>query len=504
MMDTVRARTEPCTTSPAHLAALDLDAGARDQLWRRVVALVEGYIESVDRARVAPELDPARLRALLAPFDFSEPLEPLAAVEFAAEGLWRDQVHTPHPRYFGLFNPTPTPLGIAADTLVAAFNPQLAAWAHSPFAVEVERHLIRAIGERVGYAASSTDGTFTSGGAEANHTAMLAALTHAFPEFAREGVRGLAGRPVCYASAESHHSLLKAARVCGLGLEALRVVPVDDGLRLDPVALAELIRRDRAAGDLPFLVVATAGTTNAGVIDPLPAVAEIAAAEGLWYHVDAAWGGAAALVPELRPLLEGIEAADSFTFDAHKWLSVPMAAGLFVTRHPEILDRTFRIETAYMPKEAQGLDVVDPHLRSLQWSRRFIGLKVFLSLLVAGWEGYAAALRHQTTMGELLRRELEAAGWEIVNQTELPVVCFVPAGLTAGVTAGGPEGEAAAVAAVAREVVASGEAWLSTTRLGGERAALRACITSYRTSPEDVRALVRVLGEARAQVLGGA
>jgi glutamate/tyrosine decarboxylase-like PLP-dependent enzyme len=370
--------------------------------------------------------------------------------------------------------------------------------------VEVERHLIRTIGERVGYAASSVDGTFTSGGAEANHTAMLAALTHAFPEFARSGVRGLAGRPVCYASAESHHSLLKAARVCGLGLEALRVVPVDAGLRLDPASLAELIRRDRAAGDLPFLVVATAGTTNAGVIDPLAEVADVAAEEGLWYHVDAAWGGAAALVPELRPLLAGIERADSFTFDAHKWLSVPMAAGLFVTRHPEILERTFRIETAYMPKEAQGLDVADPHMRSLQWSRRFIGLKVFLSLLVAGWEGYAAALRHQTTMGELLRRELEAAGWEIVNRTELPVVCFVPAGLTASVTAGGPEGEAAAVAAVAREVVASGEAWLSTTRLGGDRAALRACITSYRTSPEDVRALVRVLGEARAQVLGGA
>jgi glutamate/tyrosine decarboxylase-like PLP-dependent enzyme len=268
------------------------------------------------------------------------------------------------------------------------------------------------------------------------------------------------------------------------------VVPVDDTLRLDPAALAELIRRDRAAGEIPFLVVATAGTTNAGVIDPLPAVAEIATAEGLWYHVDAAWGGAAALVPELRPLLAGIEAADSFTFDAHKWLSVPMAAGLFVTCHPHILEQTFRIETAYMPKEAQGLDVADPHMRSLQWSRRFIGLKVFLSLLVAGWEGYAAALRHQTAMGEMLRRELAAEGWEILNRTELPVVCFAPEGA----------GEEARVTAIAREVVESGEAWTSTTRLGGKRTALRACITSYRTAPDDVRALVRVLGEARARI----
>jgi glutamate/tyrosine decarboxylase-like PLP-dependent enzyme len=250
------------------------------------------------------------------------------------------------------------------------------------------------------------------------------------------------------------------------------------------------------------------------VIDPLAAVGEVAAAEGLWFHVDAAWGGAAALVPELRPLIAGIEAADSFTFDAHKWLSVPMAAGLFVTRHRGILERTFRIETAYMPKEAQGLEVVDPHMRSLQWSRRFIGLKVFLSLMVAGWEGYAEALRHQTAMGELLRRELTAAGWEVVNRTELPVICFVPGGMGAAGPKGVPgspgaagrqddtEGAAAdIVTAIAREVVASGEAWISTTHLGGERPALRACITSYRTGPEDVRALVGVLEEARARVL---
>jgi glutamate/tyrosine decarboxylase-like PLP-dependent enzyme len=515
----MRSLEDTGVPAASQVIRLDLDAETREELWRRVVAVVEDYIESVERERVAPELDPAQLRALLAPLDFHESMDPIEAVEFAAEGLRRHQVHTPHPRYFGLFNPTPTALGIAADTLVAAFNPQLAAWAHSPFAVEVERHLIRAIGERMGYVASSTDGTFTTGGAEANHTAVLAALTHAFPEFARVGVRGLAAQPVFYASAEGHHSLQRAARVCGIGSEALREVPVDEALRMDLAALAEFIGRDRAAGFAPFLVVATPGTTNAGVIDPLPELAEFAAAEGLWFHVDAAWGGAAALVPELRRLIAGIEAADSFTFDAHKWLSVPMGAGLFITRHPTILDRTFRIETAYMPKEAVGLDVVDPHAHSLQWSRRFIGLKVFLSLLVAGWEGYAAALRHQTALGELLRSELVAAGWEVLNRTELPVVCFVPGGGEGAVggaawDAGGAEGadgtggvpgQAEEVTArIVAEVVASGEAWISTTRLGGGRLALRACITNYRTAPEDVRALVRVLGEVRARALSHA
>ena len=234
------------------------------------------------------------------------------------------------------------------------------------------------------------------------------ALTDAFPDYPLRGVRALDGPPVFYASSESHHSFLKAARISGIGIDALRKVELDHDLRMKPQALEAAIARDRAAGSIPFLVVATAGTTNAGVVDPLPEIAQVAAREGIWYHVDAAWGGAAALVPELRPLLDGIASADSITFDAHKWLSVPMGAGVYLTRHIEILHRTFRTQTAYMPREAAGLDVVDPHLHSIQWSRRFTGLKVFLSLLVAGRAGYEHVIRRQTELGELLRDGLRA------------------------------------------------------------------------------------------------
>jgi aromatic-L-amino-acid/L-tryptophan decarboxylase len=192
----------------------------------------------------------------------------------------------------------------------------------------------------------------------------------------------------------------------------------------------------------------------------------------------------------LRPLLAGTERADSITFDAHKWLSVPMGAGLFLTRHSHILDRTFRVTTAYMPKEASGMDIVDPHLHSMQWSRRFIGLKVFLSLLVAGRDGYADAIRHQTAMGALLRDRLAAAGWEIANDTALPVVCFTCPGASADVQR-----------AIAMHVVASGEAWISTTLLAGTRTVLRACITNYLTEPTDIDALVATLDRARAATL---
>ncbi|HUJ83381.1 MAG TPA: aminotransferase class V-fold PLP-dependent enzyme, partial [Candidatus Acidoferrales bacterium] len=294
-----------------------------------------------------------------------------------------------------------------------------------------------------------------------------------------------------YASAESHHSIHKFARLTGLGLDAVREIPVDADLRIDLARLKSAIREDRLAGHAPFLVVATAGTTNAGAIDPLPEIAAIAAEENLWLHVDAAWGGAAALVPELRPLLNGIERADSIAFDAHKWLSVPVAAGIYLTRHPEILSRTFGIEAAYVPPKAEG--VADPLAHSLQWSRRFIGLKVFLSLAVAGWDGYAQSLRHMTAMGEALRRELIAAGWKIANRTPLPIVCFTDARSAHADAAAYLEG-------IAQEVVGSGEAWISTTRIGANQTVLRACITNFRTTHADVSGLVQSVNKARERV----
>lgn len=462
--------------------SLKFSAAGREQLWSSISDCIELYLAKVNDLPVSPELDPQAIRAFLARFDFSEPVRACEAVDIAAAGLTRWQVHTAHPRYFGLFNPAPTTMGIAADALVAAFNPQMAAWSHNPFAAEVERHLVRALGTKFGYA--ECDGTFCSGGMEANHTAVLTALTAAVPDFAADGLRSVARWPVFYVSSESHHSFLKAARLCGLGTSAVRQIEADAKLRMRPDALEAAILRDRAEGLLPFLVVATAGTTSAGVVDPLQELASVAEREGLWFHVDAAWGGAAVLVPELRPVLAGIERSDSITFDAHKWLSVPMGAGVYLTRDLAILDRTFRVATAYMPKDAAGLDVVDPHLHSMQWSRRFIGLKVFLSLLVAGWSGYEEAIRHQTAMGSLLRERLAAAGWEIVNDTPLPVVCFAE-----------PGGDGERQRAIANAVVKSGAAWISPTVVGG-RTVIRACITHYDTQPEDVDALLAALEQA--------
>lgn len=502
MVDRVyeKGRSAPCESDPDSsglTTMLLLTKSGRDNLWKQVISAIEDYLADLPTLPVTRQISPAEARSLLAPFNFERPLPPQDAIRFAVECLRRHGVHTSHPRYFGLFNPATTTMGIAAEALVAAFNPQTAAWGHHPAGVELERLLLRAFAAKFGYDPVSADGTLTVGGSEGNYTAILAALVHTFPQFQSGGLRTLPAQPTLYISSESHHSLYKAARLCGLGERALRIIPVDESLRMDPNQLAERIRADRAAGDLPFLLVATAGTTNSGVIDPLPDVAEVAEQERIWLHVDAAWGGAAALVPELRPLLAGIDSADSITFDTHKWLSVPLTAGLFLTRHAGLMNRTFHTEPAYVPRDGLNEDVVDFYASSMQWGRHFLGLKVFLSLAVAGWEGYTKTLRHMTRMGDFLRRELQGSGWTILNRTPLPLVCFTD-------STSPEEDTASYLEALVKEVLASGQAWISTTRLGPGIPALRACITSFHTKEDDITLLVRSLTAARKAVLGRA
>jgi glutamate/tyrosine decarboxylase-like PLP-dependent enzyme len=207
------------------------------------------------------------------------------------------------------------------------------------------------------------------------------AMTSAFPELDERGIRALRGQPLFHLTQEAFFK--KAARACGLGTAAAVEILLNQELKLDTSVLLARIQKDRAEGALPFMVLGTAGTTNAGMIDPIEDLADLCREQGLWLHVDAAWGGVAALLPEVRSELNGIQRADSITFDAHKGLSVPLSAGMFLTRHSNILSKSFHVSTTSMPpKVDQG--EIDPYHSSLQWSRRFMGLRLFLSLAVAG------------------------------------------------------------------------------------------------------------------------
>src|SRR5207244_3452097 len=181
----------------------------------------------------------------------------------------------------------------------------------------------------------------------------------------------------------------KIAHHAGIGRAALKLIDTDGGGRRPGAALEAALRRDRAAAVVPVLGAPTAGTTGAGMIDPLAECARIAREHGAWYHVDAAWGGAALASERLRGLLAGIETADSITIDAHKWLATTMGCGMFITRYPQTLSEAFRVTAEFMPSSNTQLD---PYLNSLQWSRRFMGLRLFLSLAGGGWAGYAAHL----------------------------------------------------------------------------------------------------------------
>jgi glutamate/tyrosine decarboxylase-like PLP-dependent enzyme len=455
-------------------------------MWKRLIREIRGYFAAVDRLPIAPRLTPRELRERLqADFSFGAP-RPLDGLIRQVAALLREAgLHTAHRRYFGLFNPGVRPAGVAGDALAAAFNPQLAAWQHAPAAAEIERHTLLWLARRLGLEEETPAAHFTSGGAEANLTGVLAALTRSFPGYGERGLRALPAQPVFYASEEAHHSFQKIAHSSGLGREAARVVRVDPELKLDLGELERRITADRAAGLAPFLVAATAGTTAAGIIDPLPELAELCARERLWLHVDAAWGGAAALCPALRGHLRGLERADSLTCDAHKWLAAPMGAGMFFCRHPAALAESFRAAASYMP-DPTG-QTMDPYVHSLQWSRRFIGLKVFLTLAELGERGLADMIEGQAALGRELRGRLEAAGWELANRTPLPVVCATHPRITAGEVT---------VRSVVERVQARGQAWVSEVLLAGRLRAVRACITNYRTVSADLGVLVAELERA--------
>lgn len=464
----------------------DLDTQQRGKILNFVTERIEQYYINTKSLRTTPSLDIKKIRAYIANADFELTGNYENAIDHVMNGLEKYIVHTPHPKYFGLYNPRANFAGILGDLITATYNPQMAAWSHAPFANEVEARLIRNFAEKFGYRRDSADGVFTSGGAEANLTALLCALNHKYPQFAAEGIFSLKQRPIIFCSEETHHSIKKAAGIVGLGHQSVKTIPVNKELQID-ISQLEKALKETEKKQAPCIIIGTAGTTGVGAIDDLVRISQLAKQHDAWFHVDAAYGGAAVLSKRLKHLLKGIELSDSITFDAHKWMSVPMSASLFITAHPHILEQTFRISTEYMPKEAKDMEVLDPYAHSIQWSRRFIGLKVYLSLLFFGWEGYEKVINHQVDIGHYARKKLIENGWDIMNNSELPVICF---------TADGNENDPSFTKSILDKILKEGRSWLSIYPIHGI-STLRVCITNYNTEKADIDELIKEINQAR-------
>ncbi len=383
-------------------------------------------------------------------------------------------------------NGTGTPLGMLAEMLAAGCNPNVHGGQSS--AVLVEDQVLSWLAELLGYPPDA-GGLLVSGGSMAN-LAGLAVAVNARAEFdvARHGL-GAAPRPmVLYASQEVHYSVDKAVRVLGLGAEALRKLPVDEAFRIDVAALERAVAEDRAAGFHPFCVVGTAGTVNTGACDDLPALADLARRDGMWLHVDGAFGALAALAPSLRPLVAGLDRADSLAFDLHKWLYVPIDAGAVFVRDAEAQRRAFAVHADYLIPMHGGIAEGAGRFgdRGLELTRGFRALKVWMSLKEHGADTYGRAIAqnvaHARYLAGLVEREPEL---ELLAPVPLNVVCFryVP-----------PDGAGRDLNELNRELLVrlheGGAAAPSHTVLGG-RFALRAAITNHRSRDEDFELLAR-------------
>lgn len=446
-----------------------------------VAERIGDLLDRLQHTPVAPQSDAESIRESLREFDFDDPADTVLVAEKVVEVMQGGMVHMMHPGYFGLFNPTVVFPGIIADIITASLNPQLAVWSHAAVPVEIERRVIQELGAFFG--PEFDTGHFTTGGSEANNTAVLLALTKANSQFAEEGAKAFKGLPCLYVSAESHLAWHKIAHQSGIGRAAVRLIETDGIGRMDVVHLARRIEEDRNAGNTPVFIAATAGTTNAGMIDPLIECADIADQFNMWFHVDAAWGGAIRIIPEHSAVMSGIERADSITLDAHKWLAVPMGAGILLCKDNDLLGETFRVTASYMP---EGLAALDPYTHTMQWSRRFIGLKLFLSLATLGWDGYRHLLRKSLTHSTRLAVLLSENGWSVVNDSPLAVLCFEDSD------------RALDLEKVVASVMADGRTWISSVKFEGRRV-LRACITSHHTEEDNLIDLISALEAARVE-----
>ncbi|MSR22631.1 MAG: amino acid decarboxylase [Gemmatimonadetes bacterium] len=437
------------------------------------VEWIARYLEEVGELPVMSRVAPGDIRAALPTHPpesgeaFSDILDDFERVIVPGITHWN------HPSFHGYFAVTGSGPGILGEMLAAALNVNGMVWRSSPAATELEEHVLdwvrQLLGLPEGFVGAIQDTASTS-----SLVALAAARHRAYPEAREKGLFALS-RGCIYASEEAHSSIEKAGIVLGLGRDAVRKIEVDSEFRMRPEVLRRAVLSDRAQGIRPVAVVATVGTTSTASADPVSEIADVADELGLWLHVDAAYAGAAAMVPELRPAFRGWERAASIVMNPHKWLFTPVDCSVLLTRFPDEMKGSVALTPEYLRTRETGVatNLMD---YGVALGRRFRALKLWFVLRYFGADGIRERIRYHVALAQGLSERMRAeAGWQVMAPVLFSTVAFrfAPAGVA-------PEDQDALNLELLESVNASGTAFLSHTRLRG-RVALRLSIGNLRT-----------------------
>jgi glutamate/tyrosine decarboxylase-like PLP-dependent enzyme len=463
-----------------------------EKLGRAVTALISEHAAALESAPLTSAATPADLKRL-----FDEPL-PLAGMpaEEILEQFARDvaphAMQVPSPRYFGQFNPTPLAIGVWADALCSALNQNAGAWRNGPTSALIEAQVIGWLCKLIGYGPEAF-GVLASGGSEANLIALKCARDRASRDICDRGVRAANGDLTIYASEQCHFSVEKSVDILGLGRTSLRKIDTDERFHIRLDLLREAIKKDRTEGRIPFCIVGIAGATSTGVIDPLPELAAIARENNCWFHADAAYGGGLAFSENHKGKLQGIEEANSITFDPHKWMFVPFACGTTLVRDGgKVLRDSFDISPEYLSEDRGFADAQYDFFRYGQMgTRRFNALKLWMAFKFMGKHGYGETVdRHIELTRYFAGRLDELPAFERTGEIETAVCCFRY--LPESVRAQSPQDQDRVQQSLQQRIEKGGKAFFPSTILHGRRA-LRVNFNSYLTEPRHVDDLLELL-----------
>jgi len=457
-----------------------------------VIDWIADYLENPEQWPVLSSVRPGDLRAALpkSPPEVGEPMEDILA-DFQ-KLIVPANTHWNHPAFMAYFANSATGAGVLGETLAAALNVNAMLWRTSPAATELEQHSLDWLRQMLGLSSEFTG--VIGDTASSNTLYALAAAREMHPELhiREEGMSGRADLPklVIYCSEEAHSSVDKAAMTLGIGLQGLHKISTDSGLRMDSRALSNAVETDLRAGRIPLAVVATVGTTSTTAIDPVPAIAEICERQRMWLHVDASYGGIAAILPEMRHILDGCDRADSLVVNPHKWLVTPMDCSALYTRRPDLLKRAFQHIPDYLIV-TEGDGVANLMDYGISLGRRFRALKLWFVIRSFGVEGLRALVKEHIRIARDAAKEIdEDPQLERLAEVNFSTIVFRhhPPGLS------GRELDDHN-ARILQQILASREVFISHTRVRGNYA-LRIAIGNIHTNESHVRRVLALVREA--------